>query len=98
MPSLERDKENVVESKHSKCLPQTIKITYCNQSRNETMASPIPNVSHSSAGPDCSRSSPLNSSRGGSRTITGASLVKGSSMSLESFKEGKEKVIMIEES
>ncbi|XP_029116049.1 protein SOSEKI 3 isoform X3 [Elaeis guineensis] len=98
MPSSERDKENVVDSKHLKCLPRTIKVTSCKHSRNETMASPIPNVRHSSVGPDCNRSSPLNSSRDGSRIITDASLVKESSMSLKSFKEEEEKVIMIEES
>ncbi|XP_038971276.1 uncharacterized protein LOC103698807 isoform X2 [Phoenix dactylifera] len=97
MPSLEGDKENVVDSKHSKCLLRTTKITSCKHFRNETMASPISNARHSSAGPDCSRSFPLNSSRVGSRMITDASLVKGSSMSLKSFKDEKEKVIMIEE-
>ncbi|KAG1361349.1 protein UPSTREAM OF FLC [Cocos nucifera] len=97
-PDSKRDKENLADSKVSKCLPRTIKITSCKQSRNETMASPMSDASNSSAGPDCGKSSPLNSSKGESRRITDASSAKGSSTRLETFKEEKEKVIKIEES
>ncbi|XP_008807694.1 protein UPSTREAM OF FLC isoform X2 [Phoenix dactylifera] len=91
-PDSRRDKEKVVDSSRSKCLPRTIRKTSNKQPKNETMRSPISDgPRNSSAGAD------THSSKGGSRRITDTSSLKGSSMRLESFREEKDKVIKIEE-
>lgn len=94
-----KERNKVVDSSRSNCLPRTIKVTSNKQSRNETMRSPISNATGmSSAVLDCGKASPNCSSRGGSKRITDyASSLKGSSSRFESFREDKEKVIVIEE-
>ncbi|KAJ6810062.1 putative serine/arginine repetitive matrix protein 1 isoform X1 [Iris pallida] len=94
-PDSKHEKEKVIDSSRSKCLPRTMKISSSNkQHRHRMMRSPVSDCPrNSSAGPDSSHSS-----QGGSKRFTDASSVKGSSTRLESFKEEKEKVIKIEES
>ncbi|KAM0949593.1 putative protein SOSEKI [Dioscorea sansibarensis] len=94
-----KERDKVVDSSRSNCLPRTIKVTSSKHSRNETMRSPSPNATVlSSAVLDCGKASPNCSSRGGSKLITDyASSLKGSSSRFESFREEKEKVVVIEE-
>ncbi|KAJ0967233.1 hypothetical protein J5N97_024150 [Dioscorea zingiberensis] len=90
-----KEQEKVGDSSHSKCLPRAIKITSNKQSRNDTMRSPISDVTGmSTAVLDCGKASPNCSSKGGSRRITDSSSLKGSSRSLESFREDKEKILV----
>ncbi|KAL5221224.1 hypothetical protein ABZP36_025937 [Zizania latifolia] len=92
-----RDVES--ESGSFRCLPQTIKMISCKQSRSGTILSPNSDVRNSSSRQECStRSSPLGSSKGTSNRMTDLSLSKLSSSRVESFHEEKEKVIKIEES
>ncbi|XP_072956396.1 protein SOSEKI 3-like isoform X1 [Typha angustifolia] len=89
-----RNDEETTNTSRSKCLPRTIKLTSIKPTKNESTKSPISDCPRrSSAGPDSTLPS-----KGGSRSITDASSLKGSSMRLESFREEKEKTIKIEES
>ncbi|XP_040382817.1 uncharacterized protein LOC102700546 isoform X2 [Oryza brachyantha] len=94
-----RDMESMAESGSFRCLPQTIKMISCKQSRSGTILSPNSDVRNSSSRQECStRSSPLGSSKSASNRMTDLSLGKLSSSRVESFHEEKEKVIKIEES
>ncbi|XP_072981126.1 protein SOSEKI 3-like [Typha angustifolia] len=97
VPDSKRERENLVDSASSRCLPRTIKMASCKQTRNETISSPISDT-RNSCGPECSKSSPLSSSNNGSKRLTDSSSLQGLSTRLESFREEKEKVIKIEES
>lgn len=97
VPDSKRDMENLAESGSSKCLPQTIKMISCKQSRSGTTFSPNYDVRNSSSRQECStRSSPLGSSRSASNRMTDP-LGKLSSSRGESFHEEKDKMIKIEE-
>ncbi|KQJ99396.1 hypothetical protein BRADI_3g43040v3 [Brachypodium distachyon] len=92
-----RDTESMAEPGSFRCLPQTIKMISCKQSRGGTIFSPNSDVRNSSSRQECStRSSPLCSSRGASNRMTDP-LGKLSSSRAESFHEEKDKVIKIEE-
>ncbi|KAF8654016.1 hypothetical protein HU200_062158 [Digitaria exilis] len=92
------DTESSVESGSFRCLPQTIRIISCKQSRNGTILSPASDVRNSSSRQEYSlRSSPLGSSKSASNRMTDPSLGKLSSARIESFHEEKD-VIKIEES
>ncbi|XP_020113348.1 protein UPSTREAM OF FLC-like isoform X2 [Ananas comosus] len=92
IPDSKGNKENLADSSSVKCLPRAMKMASCRSARNETIRSPISDAGNSSAVPECSgQSSPLCSSKGGSKRITDSSSAKGSSRRLESFKEEKEK-------
>ncbi|RLN04811.1 hypothetical protein C2845_PM13G26060 [Panicum miliaceum] len=92
------DTESSVESGSFRCLPQTIRIISCKQSRNGTILSPASDVRNSSSRQEYSaRSSPLDSSKSASNGMTDPSLGKLSSARIESFHEEKD-VIKIEES
>uniref|UniRef100_A0A0E0AYZ1 SOSEKI DIX-like domain-containing protein n=1 Tax=Oryza glumipatula TaxID=40148 RepID=A0A0E0AYZ1_9ORYZ len=94
-----RDMESMAESGSFRCLPQTIKMISCKQSRSGTILSPNSDVRNSYSRQECStRSSPLGSSKSASNRMTDLSLGKLSSSRVESFHEEKEKVIKIEES
>jgi hypothetical protein len=89
----------MAESGSFRCLPQTIKMISCKQSRSGTILSPNSDVRNSCSRQECStRSSPLGSSKSASNRMTDLSLGKLSSSRVESFHEEKEKVIKIEES
>lgn len=91
------DTESSVESGSFRCLPQTIRIISCKQSRNGTILSPVSDVRNSSSQQEYSaRSSPLGSSKSASNRMTDPSLGKLSSARIESFH--KEDMIKIEES
>lgn len=93
-----RDMESMAESGSFRCLPQTIKMISCKQSRSGTILSPNSDVRNSCSRQECStRSSPLGSSKSASNRMTDLSLGKLSSSRVESFHEEKEKVIKIEE-
>lgn len=88
----------MAESGSFRCLPQTIKMISCKQSRSGTILSPNSDVRNSCSRQECStRSSPLGSSKSASNRMTDLSLGKLSSSRVESFHEEKEKVIKIEE-
>ncbi|RLM60389.1 hypothetical protein C2845_PM14G20710 [Panicum miliaceum] len=92
------DTESSVESGSFRCLPQTIRIISCKQSRTGTILSPASDVRNSSSRQEYSvRSSPLDSSKSASNRMTDPSLGKLSSARIESFHEEKD-VIKIEES
>ncbi|KAK8451724.1 hypothetical protein SEVIR_6G256100v4 [Setaria viridis] len=92
------DTESSVESGSFRCLPQTIRIISCKQSRNGTILSPVSDVRNSSSRQEYSaRSSPLGSSKSASNRMTDPSLGKLSSARIESFHEEKD-LIKIEES
>ncbi|XP_062196782.1 protein SOSEKI 3-like isoform X2 [Phragmites australis] len=92
------DTESSVESGSFRCLPQTIKIISCNQSRSGTILSPTSDVRNSSSQQEYStRSSPLGSSKSASNRMTDPSVGKLSSSRVESFHKEKD-VIKIEES
>lgn len=92
------DMESLVESGSIRCLPQTIKMISCKQSRSGTIFSPNSDVRNSSSQQECStRSSPLGSSKCASNRMTDPSLGKLSSSRVDSFHEEKDKVIKIEE-
>ncbi|XP_064982401.1 protein SOSEKI 3 [Musa acuminata AAA Group] len=93
MPHSRRNKEKEADSAQLKCLPSTMKITSCTQSRdnqNGTLMSQISEIMGNSS----SKFSPLNSSYGENERI----IDKGSSVRSEFYREEKEKVIKIEES
>ncbi|CAM0911597.1 unnamed protein product [Alopecurus aequalis] len=97
-PDSRRDMESLAESGSSRCLPQTIKMISCKQSRSGTTFSPNSDVRNSSSRQECStRSSPLGSSRSASNRMSDP-LGKLSSSRGESFHEEKDKMIKIEES
>lgn len=96
-PDSRRDMESWAESGSSRCLPQTMKMISCKQSRSGTTFSPNSDVRNSSSQHECStRSSPLGSSRSASNRMTDP-LGKVSSSRGESFHEEKDKMIRIEE-
>ncbi|VAI75024.1 unnamed protein product [Triticum turgidum subsp. durum] len=96
-PDSRRDMESLAESGSFRCLPQTIKMISCKQSRSGTAFSPNSDVRYSSSQQECSTgSSPLGSSRGASNRMTDP-LGKLSSSRGESFHEEKDKMIKIEE-
>ncbi|XP_025821695.1 uncharacterized protein LOC112897575 isoform X2 [Panicum hallii] len=91
------DTESSVESGSFRCLPQTIRIISCKQSRTGTILSPASDVRNSSSRQEYSaRSSPLDSSKSASNRMTDPSLGKLSSARIESFHKEKD-VIKIEE-
>ena len=93
MPHSRRNKEKEADSAQLKCLPSTMKISSCTQSRdnqNGTLMSQISEIMGNSSG----IFSPLNSSYGENERI----IDKGSSVRSEFYREEKEKVIKIEES
>lgn len=91
------DTESSCESGSFRCLPQTIRIISCKQSRNGTILSPVSDVRNSSSQQEYStRSSPLGSSKSASNRMTDPSLGKLSSARVESFHEDKD-MIKIEE-
>ncbi|WOK94886.1 hypothetical protein Cni_G03591 [Canna indica] len=94
---LAKDYKTVAESARSKCLPRAIKIGSCKQSRIDTINSPALSTRIFSAGSDSTKSSPLSSSKGGSKRVTDDSSSKGSSSRLESFREETKKDIKIQE-
>lgn len=86
------DTESSCESGSFRCLPQTIRIISCKQSRNGTILSPFSDVRNSSSQQEYStRSSPLGSSKSASNRMTDPSLGK-----VESFHKEKD-MIKIEE-
>ncbi|KAF7108845.1 hypothetical protein CFC21_109231 [Triticum aestivum] len=96
-PDSRRDMESLAESGSFRCLPQTIKMISCKQSRSGTAFSPNSDVRYSSSQQERSTaSSPLGSSRGASNRMTDP-LGKLSSSRGESFHEEKDKMIKIEE-
>lgn len=96
-PESRRDMESLAESGSFRCLPQTIKMISCKQSRSGTAFSPNSDVRYSSSQQECSTgSSPLGSSRSASNRMTDP-LGKPSSSRGESFHEEKDKMIKIEE-
>ncbi|VAI87159.1 unnamed protein product [Triticum turgidum subsp. durum] len=96
-PDSRRDMESLAESGSFRCLPQTIKMISCKQSRSGTAFSPNSDVMYSSSQQERSTgSSPLGSSRGASNRMTDP-LGKLSSSRRESFHEEKDKMIKIEE-
>ncbi|KAL6662023.1 hypothetical protein ACP70R_001407 [Stipagrostis hirtigluma subsp. patula] len=71
------DTESSVESGSFRCLPQSIKIISCKQSRSGTILSPASDVRNSSCRQEYStRSSPLGSSKSESNRMTDPSLVE----------------------
>ncbi|KAK3122438.1 hypothetical protein QOZ80_8BG0669590 [Eleusine coracana subsp. coracana] len=91
------DTESSVESSSFRCLPQSIKIISCKQSRNGTILSPASDVRNNSSRQEYStRSSPLGSSKSASNRMIDPSVGKFSSSRMESFHEEKD-VIKIEE-
>ena len=88
--------ESLAESSSFRCLPQTVKVITCKQSRSGTTFSPYSDVRNSQQ--ECStRSSPLgSSSRSASNRMTDP-LGKLSSSREESFYEERDKKIRIEE-
>ncbi|XP_051201909.1 protein SOSEKI 3 isoform X2 [Lolium perenne] len=97
-PDPRRDMESLAESSSFRCLPQTVKVISCKQSRSGTTFSPYSDVRNTSGQQECStRSSPLgSSSRSASNRMTDP-LGKLSSSREESFYEERDKMIRIEE-
>uniref|UniRef100_A0ACD5Y1M0 Uncharacterized protein n=1 Tax=Avena sativa TaxID=4498 RepID=A0ACD5Y1M0_AVESA len=97
-PDSRRDMESLAESGSFRCLPQTMKMVSCKQSRSGITFSPNYDVRNSSSRQECSaRSSPLgSSSRSASNRMTDP-LGKLSSSREESFHEERDNMIMIEE-
>lgn len=97
VPDSRRDMESLAESGSFRCLPQTIKMIPCKQSRSGTAFSPNSDVRYSPSRQECSTgSSPLGSSRSASNRMTDPR-GKLSSSRGESFHEEKDKMIKIEE-
>ncbi|XP_065014698.1 protein SOSEKI 3-like isoform X2 [Musa acuminata AAA Group] len=99
MPDSRKDEEEGTDSLQFKCLPRAIRIASCKQSKIETVRSPASGTRMLSWGFDIAKSSPLCSSKDGSKWITDTSSTKGSFTGFESFREErKEKVIELDES
>uniref|UniRef100_A0A0E0LY00 SOSEKI DIX-like domain-containing protein n=1 Tax=Oryza punctata TaxID=4537 RepID=A0A0E0LY00_ORYPU len=93
-----RDMEGMAESGSFRCLPQTIKMISCKQSRSGSILSPNSDFRNSYSRQECStRSSPLGSSKSASNRMTDLSLGKLSSSRVESFHEEKEKLVRTQE-
>ncbi|CAL9772626.1 unnamed protein product [Musa acuminata subsp. burmannicoides] len=98
MPDSRKDEEEGTDSLQFKCLPRAIRIASCKQSKIETVRSPASGTRMLSWGFDIAKSSPLCSSKDGSKWITDTSSTKGSFTGFESFREErKEKVIELNE-
>ena len=79
-PDVAVDKNGMVDSGRSKCLPRTIKLSSCKQSKNEIMRSPLsdgPRISSEGQG-----YASQSTSKGSSKRFIDASSAKGSSFSL----------------
>ncbi|XP_042375688.1 protein SOSEKI 3-like isoform X1 [Zingiber officinale] len=98
-----RDGKKAVDLSESKFLLRTIKLATSKHSRNdqnESAVSPVLDTRMSPAMPAICKSSPLNSSNGGSKRIIESSSINGTSARLESFRNRtpcQETVIQIEE-
>ncbi|RRT42024.1 hypothetical protein B296_00025334 [Ensete ventricosum] len=94
MPDSRKEEEEGPDSTQFKCLPRSIRVASFKQSKIETVRSPASGTRMLSWGFDITKSSPLCSSKDGSKKITDASSTKGSFAGFEYFREErKEKVI-----
>ncbi|KAJ8470494.1 hypothetical protein OPV22_024837 [Ensete ventricosum] len=99
MPDSRKEEEEGPDSTQFKCLPRSIRVASFKQSKIETVRSPASGTRMLSWGFDITKSSPLCSSKDGSKRITDASSTKVSFAGFESFREErKEKVIEPDES